>query len=123
MRLVVLAVSAFMVLIGAFGAVAPAGLGKFVDCWKSRLGLWVAVVLRVIFGVALWFVAPSSRTPLVLKILAVVVIAAGVLMPLMGYPRYEALLAWWQRQPLVFVRSWCFVAIVFGAFVLWSIMA
>lgn len=58
-----------------------------------------------------------------IQVLAVVVIAAGVLLPLMGYPRYEALLAWWQRQPLVFVRSWCFVAIVFGAFVLWSITA
>lgn len=123
MRLVVLAVSAFMVLIGAFGVVAPAGLGKFVDRWKSRTGLWVAAALRLIFGVALWFVAPSSRTPLGLQVLAVVVIAAGILLPLMGYPRYESLLAWWQRQPLVFVRSWCFVAIVFGAFVLWSITA
>lgn len=122
MRLVVLAISVFMVAMGVFGVVAPAGLGSFVDRWKSRAGLWVAAIVRIFFGVALWVIAPSSRMPLALRVLAVVVIAAGISLPLLGYSRYEALLIWWQRQPPTFVRIWCFVAVGFGLFALWAVL-
>ena len=123
MRLIVVGISAFLIMVGVVGVVAPLSLGKFVDRWKSGTGLWAAAVLRVVFGIALWVVAPSSRAPLALQVLAVVTLAAGILLPVMGYGRYEALLVWWQRQPPAFVRLWCFVAGALGVFLLWAVLA
>lgn len=120
---IVVAVAVFVVWLGGYGLAAPAGLVRFIENWCSGIGVLAAAALRLVFGVALWLVAPSSRAPLVLQVLGAVSILAGILIPLMGSSRFAALLNWWVGQSALFVRLWSLIALIFGAFLLWAVLA
>lgn len=112
----------FIVLVGAWGVLAPARITDFVRRFGSRGGLWFAAGIRLILGLALWFAAPQSRAPLLFQALGVVAIVAAVVIPLMGVDRFEALIEWWARLSAGAQRAWSLVAIVFGAVILWALL-
>jgi hypothetical protein len=121
MALIVSLLSTLTLGIGVFGLISPAGMRSFVSRFRSRTGFWTAIVLRLVFGVALWRVAPASRAPAVLRALGVVSAASALALPLLGMPRFRAILSWWSRQSPVFVRAWLTAVVVVGAFILWSV--
>jgi hypothetical protein len=86
-------------------------------------GLWVSSIFRLVFGIALWLAAPTSRASLVLQSLAVLSVTAALVIPLAGVSRLESILSWWCRQSSAFVRAWAAVAVIFGVFLLWSVAA
>lgn len=114
--------SLFMAGVGLFGLLYPQGLAVFVSRWESQAGLWTAAALRVVFGIILWLAAPTSQTPQAMQALAVIIIAAGGALPLIGLPRFLAMLAWWRRQPLALVRAWSLIPILLGSFLLWAVL-
>jgi len=120
--LVVVVVSVIVVCMGIFGLISPAGVVAFVSRWQSPAGLWTASIIRLVFGIALWLVAPSSRTPVVLKVVSVVSVASAVVLLLAGVSRFESILSWWFHQSTVFQRGWSAVAVAGGAFILWSVI-
>ncbi|MFO1434539.1 MAG: hypothetical protein U1F76_31405 [Candidatus Competibacteraceae bacterium] len=105
------------------GLVSPARQVAFVSLWDSSAGLWTSAGIRLVFGIALWFVAPAARTPIVLQVLAVLAIVAAILLPFLGLARFQVILAWWCRQPPAVIRAWSVAAVAFGSFVLWSVLA
>jgi hypothetical protein len=121
--LIVAGVSLLIIGMGVFGLASPAGLVTFIPPWQSQTGLWAASLVRLVFGVALWLVAPSSRTPVVLQVLAVVSGGSALVLPFMGVVRFTALLSWWSRQSPAFVRAWSAVAVLMGGFILWAVVA
>ncbi|MCX6354855.1 MAG: hypothetical protein NTZ78_08130 [Candidatus Aureabacteria bacterium] len=120
--LIVAVVSVLIVGVGIFGLISPAGVAAFVSVWKSKTGLWIAVIVRLGFGIALWLVAPMSRAPLALEVLAVISVSAAIMLPLIGISRYQSIVAWWSRRSPLFIRVWSVVALGLGIFILWSIM-
>jgi hypothetical protein len=123
MTVLVVVVSIFAVGMGAFGLVSPPGMAAFALRWRSRAGLWTASIGRLVIGVALWIVAPTSRTPVVLQVLAVLSMLSALVLPLLGVSRFESILSWWSRQSPGFIRSWSALAVVLGIFLLWSVVA
>jgi len=121
MALIVSLLATLTFAIGVLGLVSPAGMNSLVSRFRSKTGFWTAIVLRLVFGVALWRVAPASRAPAVLQALGVVSAASALALPLLGMPRFQAILSWWSRQSPVFVRTWSVAAIGVGAFILWSV--
>lgn len=122
MAVIVAAVSIFVVGVGIFGLASPSGIAAFVLRWRSKTGLWTASLGRLIFGITLWLVVPTSRAPVVLQVLAVLSVVSALALPLMGISRFESILSWWSRQPPVFIRSWSAVAVAMGVFLLWSVV-
>lgn len=122
MVLIVAAVSLWVAGMGIFGLISPGGLASLVSRWESKRGLWLASIVRLGFGIALWLVAPSSRTPVILRVLAVITVAAGLALPFLGFSRFKSLLSWWRRRSPAFVRAWAAVAMVMGGFILWSVL-
>ena len=120
--LIVTMVSILVMALGILGLASPAAMMAFVSHWESRTGLWVAAIVRVIFGVALWFAAPASRAVGVLRVVAVVSVAAAFVLPLVGVSRVQSFLAWWARRSPTFVRTWSAAAFIFGVFLLWSVV-
>jgi hypothetical protein len=120
--LVVVVVSIMVVCVGIFGLISPAGVVGFIARWQSPAGLWTASIARLVFGIALWLVAPSSRTPVVLKVVSVVSVASAVVLLVAGVSRFESILSWWSHQAAVFQRGWSAVAVAGGAFILWSVI-
>ena len=60
-------------------------------------------------------------------VLIVVVVSMSVvvalLLPFLGVARFQSMLSWWTRQPPATIRAWSAVAVVFGLFILWSVLA
>lgn len=120
---VVVEVFAFLITaLGLWGLVSPAGLLVFVGRWQARWELWLGTLLRLVFGLALWFAAPASRFPVVLQALGVVSSIAGVVLPFMGVARFQAIVTWWCEQSPGFTQVWAASAAAVGLFVLWAVM-
>lgn len=114
-------VAVFMAGLGLYGLVSSQGLAEFVSRWRSQRGLWIAATVRILFGIALWLVAPQAHAPLALKILAGITIAAGVALPILGVARFMAVLDWWLGLPIAVQKAWMGFAAVLGVFLLWAI--
>lgn len=112
----------FIVLVGAWGVLAPGRLTDLVLRFSSKAGLWTAAAIRLLLGFALWFAAPASRAPLLLQILGVVAIAAAVALPLLGIDRFKSLLGWWEGLASTHQRLWSLVAVAVGAAILWALL-
>ena len=112
----------FIVLMGAWGVLAPARITALVNRFSGRAGLWVAVGIRLVLGLALWFAAPLSRAPLLLQALGILAIVAAVVLPFLGVERFNALIDWWRELAPVSQRRWSLAAVAFGAAILWALL-
>jgi hypothetical protein len=121
MALIVSILSTLTIGIGVYGLTSPAGMRSFVSRFGSKAGFWTAVVLRLVFGVALWRAAPVSRMPAVLEVLGVISGASAFALLVLGVPRFRAILSWWSRQSAMVVRAWSAATLVLGAAILWSV--
>ena len=116
-----LAVALFIFVMGTWGVFAPRSIFAFISGWSSKTGFWLAVLLRLCFGLALWFAAPDTRLPIVLRALGALAIVMAAALPLIGYERFERVIAWWtSRSPFV-MRLWSLLAMAIGGLVLWSL--
>ncbi|KPK17832.1 MAG: hypothetical protein AMJ62_00040 [Myxococcales bacterium SG8_38] len=112
----------FMVLVGAWGLLAPLRLTELIQRFATKSGLFVAVAIRLLLGLLLWFAAPQSRAPLLLQVLALLAVLAAVTLPFVGVDRYKALIEWWTRLSTGNQRLWSLLAVLFGATILWALL-
>ena len=111
----VLAVGLLLAVLGAGGAVFPRALVSLV----SRLrGKWWALpagaAIRVGLGGILVLAAEGSRHPRVVAGLGLFLIAAGVLVLILGRERIDRWIAWWTTRPLRVVRLTSGATLAFG---------
>ena len=122
MAFLVVAVSLFIVALGAVGVVAPQRLISHVKSWQSPAGLYTAAGIRLVLGVALLLGAPSSKAPDILRVLGIIAIIAGLITPLIGLERFSKLLNWWAARGSTFVRFWGCVAVAIGLLLIYAIV-
>ncbi len=116
-----LAVGLFIFVMGAWGVFAPGSIFAFISGWSSKSGFWLAVLLRLCFGLVLWFAAPDTRLPILLQTLGVIAILSAAGLPIVGYERFERVLSWWTGHSPFVMRLWSLVAVAIGGLVLWSL--
>jgi hypothetical protein len=114
MVLLALLFSIFIAVIGAIGFVSPAKLIRFVRKFQSSAGLYLVAGFRVVFGLALFFAADSSRAPEVIRVVGIIVLVSGLITPLFGLDRFRRILNWWSMRPAAFQRVWAGFALAFG---------
>ncbi len=121
MALGVALVGLLIAALGLVGLVNPAALRDGVRrLWATGLGMRVAFGLRLALGVFLWLAAPECRFPTAIRVLGGITFASGVLVPVVGSVRIEALLDWWLGLPAGFVRGWACIAMAAGGFLLYA---
>lgn len=113
--------SLIIVLLSTYGFFQPLNLTSFVRRFMAGLGLWVAVVARLILALLLWFSAPLSHTPVTFQVLAILALVAAIGLPIIGVQRILKLLDWVASWRQVAIRLWCLLGVGFGGFLLWSI--
>lgn len=108
--------------LGVLGCLRPDSLIRFVQAsWRPSTGLYLAIAIRVVFGLVLLAAAGESRFPGILRVLGVVALAAAAILPLIGRARLQRFVQWWIERPAVFVRAWAVAAAAFGAFLLYAV--
>ncbi len=116
--------SVTLVALSMYGALLPHRLlGLIRKLTSGDLGLWGAVVARLLLAVLLWINAPVSLAPTTFKILAAVLILSAIAHFIVGRARLkrflESLLSW----PHWAIRLSCFLGVGMGVFILWGISA
>ena len=122
MSIIAFILSLFVVAVGAVGVVSPRKLLDMVRCFGSPAGLLAAAGFRVILGAVLFFAAPDSRAPGVVRILGILIFAVGLITPLFGVRRFSRLLKWWSARSSLFTRAWAGFALAFGLLLAYAVM-
>jgi hypothetical protein len=122
MTAIALVFSVFVAALGAVGLVSPSRIRSVERYFQTPAGLYFAAAVRLVMGVAVFFAAPASRAPEILRILGVVIFVAGVITLLLGLERFRGLVAWWSARGSGFVRAWAAVALAFGLLLAYALL-
>jgi hypothetical protein len=92
-----------------------------VQSFQTPTGLFLAAVLRVVLGVALFFSAPGSRAPGLISVVGIVIIVLGIATPFFGVERFRRLLDRWSARGPSFIRGWGLLAMALGLSLMYAI--
>jgi len=119
-RAAVVAYGVLLLSLSVLGVVRPAFLIGLVErLWRSRAGLYLAVLIRIAVGVLLLAAASSTRFPGIVKVLGVLALVAAVSRLLVGHERYHKLIDWWAARGAGFTRAWSLIGALFSAFLIY----
>jgi hypothetical protein len=120
MLVIVALFSLIIVALSTYGLITPRGYISFARRFQAGPGVWGGSVIRLVLSIALWVAAPSSATPYVFRVLALVTALGAVALPAMGAERFARLIEWGSGKPFWVLQSLCFIGLIFGLFLLWS---
>jgi hypothetical protein len=114
MSTVALILSMLMVALGILGFVSPHRLADLARSFLTPGGLVLAAVIRILFGVVLVFAAPTSRASEFVRVIGIISVVAGVMVPLLRVDQHRKILDWWVDRGSGFMRIWSAVGLVLG---------
>lgn len=120
-RWIVVGFGVLVVCIGAWVVVDPQQLPTYANRFVDPSALWIAVGMRVSVGALLWFTAPASRTPAVLRVLGVLFILSGLTLAVLGLERLHGIVDWAAGLDDLTFRAIGLGAALVGAFIVWSV--
>ena len=115
MIFVVYLVCAFIVLMGLVGVVSPAMLESYVLQLTTPAGVYFAAGFRLVFGTALYLCAPDSKAPRTIRVLGIITIIVGVMLPFLGVEFMRGIMEWWLGHGNELLRVWGVVAMAIAA--------
>ncbi len=122
MVLVALVVCALGAVLGAVGVVYPEVLvGVIRAFFETPTGLYAAAGTRLVFGVALFFAAPTSRAPRTLRVLGAIVIVAGLRMAVVGVEGLRSRVEWFSALDPGFLRTYAVFVLGFSALLAYAL--
>ena len=121
MTLLVLCISLIVLGFGAVGILAPLRLIKFVLWLDNPRGLYAAAAFRIIFGLALIYIAKTTQWPEFLHIVGLFTLVAGFVLLLLGLERFHKIVVWWCGQSVGMLRIWSFFALLLGGFLVYVV--
>jgi len=122
MRPIALVICFFTAAFGALGLILPSRLIGVVRYFQTPIGFYFAAGIRVLLGVALLFAAEASRATSLISVVGIIVIIAGVVMPLIGIERFRRLLDSWSEMGTAFIRGWAALALLFGLLLIYALV-
>ena len=121
MRLAALFVAVLIMTIGGVAFVAPDRFVVLAEHFVTPAGLYAAAGLRVAIGLVLIRAARRSRTPKTLLVLGAIAILNGVITPLIGVDRSQAILVWWSAQGPLLTRLLASAIVAVGGWLAYAV--
>jgi hypothetical protein len=120
MQIVVMLLGILVAAIGGLGIVYPAALMRFVATWQSPPRLYVAALMRLLFGIVLIVAAPSCRASGIVRAIGILAVIAVIVFFLLGTERSRSIIRWWSNRSTWFTRLWAAIAMGFGVFLIYA---
>ena len=122
-QVVVLLLGFTILLLSAWGMTSPGSLVSMVTQTMNRsYGMYVAVLVRLLLGVALITAAPISQFPMVFQVIGWIAITAAVVIFAIGRVRLRNLVAWIERFSASAIRVWLLFGMAFGGFLIYGLL-
>jgi hypothetical protein len=105
---------------GLMGLAAPDAFVELVSWFQTPPVIYLAAVIRVMFGAVLVLAAAASRAPTFLRGLGALIVIGGALTPFIGVQFADVILGWWSEGGTTLVRSWAVGALVLGTLIVYA---
>ncbi len=122
MVLVALAMCALGAVLGVVGVANPEVLVSVVQVYETPTGLYAAAGIRLVFSVALFFAAPTSRAPRTLRTLSAIGIVGGLAMPVVGVEGLQSRVEWYSALGPGFLRTHAVFTLGFSALLAYALV-
>jgi len=120
-----------MALIVALAGLIILGIGLTILVWPAcmrwairavvtRRMLPVLSIIRIGFGIVFVLAAPSMRLPVFVWAFGLLLILAGVSLPILGIERLRMWSDEWLKKPDGVIRVWSVLAALLGALLIWA---
>ena len=121
MKYLIVTVGTLITCAGIVLLLRPSFLFDLLRKYRNSSALYgLAVIVRVVIGIALIITAPATRFPLTLGILGWVAMAAAIFIGAMGRTRFSQLLTWVLDLTEGWGRVSGLLAISFGSFLVYA---
>jgi len=121
MSFVSLALGLAIAAVGILAIAWPESFAEILYQAQTPAGLYRGAGFRVFLGISLLLSARSSRAPAALRVLGVVFLVAGLVMPFLGFELFRSALESFLSLGPWAVRVWGGVALVLGLFVAYAV--
>ena len=122
MRIAAVPLALLSMAVGIVGIISPDGEMILRRLYFATPGLFYAVVtFRSASGLGVILAAASSRWPLILRAIGVVVCLQGLSATVLGLDRARAIVEWEATQGPALLRGGAAVALASGAFILFAV--
>ena len=86
-------------------------------------GIYTAAIARIVFGLLLFAAAKATRTPKTIRVIAVIILVAGVATALISIERAQMLRDWWLGLSADTFRIAACVPLAVGFFIAGSALS
>lgn len=114
-------VGVFFAAQGILGIASPDLFLRLLRVIQTPPVLYVAAVIRFAAGVVLLGAAPTSRAPLALSAVGMLIVIGSVLAPFFGARLGHALLDWWSAGGSARVRTWALLLSALGVLIICAV--
>jgi len=122
MNYVILVFGILILLIGAIILTKPETVFGILRSRFESLSLHVlAVVVRIILGVALISYAGQSKYPIIVEVLGWISLAAAIALGLIGRSNFKSLMKWALNITSTYGRVGGVIAVLFGGFLVYAV--
>lgn len=118
MKAIALGIAALMILLGLTGVLWPEGLLGLAKYSHTSTGIYVLAIVRMVLGVLLLLAAKATRTPKTIRVIGILIFAAGVATALMSPERAQLLGNWMLEHGPDFLRIAACFPFAVGLFIL-----
>ena len=119
----VVGLSLLLMGLSGWGLVSPRSFVTYAERFEARTVLWLGVVSRLAFALALWASAADSGTPGAFRVLAALFALGAALLPVLGAQRIAGLFRWGLSLPPWAQRPAFLGGLALGLFMLGSSLA
>jgi hypothetical protein len=120
MNIIVAVIGWIIVAEGLLGIARPHLMLTAVSSWSPDLLLYVAVGARIVFGLLLFFAAPSCRLPRFTRVIGVIGFLSGIMKAFVGASRLESIVQWISAKPSGVIQLIYVLTVILGAFLVFS---
>ena len=106
---------------GVLGLAAPELFASVVMAFQTPPVIYLAAVIRIAFGVVLVLAASTSRLPIALRCLGILIAVGGLMTPLLGVQFSKVVFAWWSQGGPAVIRAWAALALAIGVFIIYAV--
>lgn len=121
MLLILKIIASIMIGMGSAVIYNPGVLKTVINFWKKDGRVYIAAVVRLIFGTIFILAARFCRLPEFMYILGVLMIIGAATIFFMGPSKIHKIFAWLEGRPGFFIRFLGLVPIAIGALIFYSI--
>ena len=119
--LLALLIGLLLIVQGILGLLAPDVFLSTTRFIQTPPVMYVAAVLRVVFGIVLIRAAAGSRAPGFLRVFGFIIVIGGLLTPFVGVWASQHILGWWSASGPALVRVFAGVSLALGILVVYAV--